>query len=98
MAKLNIRYYIDPENRCPHIYNHRVTEEDVEEILQYPGEDRTGREGSRVALGKTFNGRYLKVIYVADQQPNSVFVVTAYELSGKPLTAYKRRLRNRGKK
>jgi hypothetical protein len=97
MAELNVRYYIDPENGCPHIYRHRVTEEDVEDVLLFPGEDRAGREGSRVALGKTRNGRYLKVIYVPDQQ-DSVFIITAYELTGKPLSAYKRRLKSRGKK
>ena len=32
------------------------------------------------------SGRYLRIVYVEDRQPNSVFVVTAYELSGKPLT------------
>jgi hypothetical protein len=98
MAELNVRYYIDPENRCPHIYRHRVTEEDVEDVLLLPGEDRAGREGSRVVLGKTRDGRYLKVIYIPDQQPNSVFIITAYELTGKPLSAYKRRLKSRGKK
>jgi len=37
------------------------------------------------------------MIYVADAEPGGVFVVTAYELTGKPLLAYKRR-RRRGKK
>jgi hypothetical protein len=98
MAELSVRYYIDPENGCPHIYGHRVTEEDVEDVLLHPGEDRAGREGSRVILGKTRNGRYLKVIYVPDHQTNSVFIITAYELTGKPLSAYKRRLKSRGNK
>ena len=30
-------------------------------------------------------GRYLRVVYVPDPEPESVFVVTAYELTGKPL-------------
>jgi hypothetical protein len=34
-------------------------------------------------------------VYVPDPEPDSDFVVTAYTLEGKPLTAYKRR---RGKK
>ena len=29
----NVRYYIDPETGLPHIYNHSVTEEEVEEVL-----------------------------------------------------------------
>ncbi|MBV5323224.1 DUF4258 domain-containing protein, partial [bacterium] len=60
-----------------------------------PGEDRPGRDGSRIALGKTMDGRYLRVIYVADPGPQSVFVITAYELEGKPLVAYKRRRRKK---
>lgn len=44
------------------------------------GEDRPGRKGSRVAIGQTRSGRYLRVIYVPDPEPDSVFVITAYEL------------------
>jgi hypothetical protein len=50
-----------------------------------------GHEGSRIALGQTASGRYLRVIYVPDPEPDSVFVITAYELAGKPLAAYRRR-------
>jgi hypothetical protein len=88
---MQIRYYLDPISGLPHIYGHAVTEDEVEDVLSYPGEDRPGREGSRIAIGQTRAGRYLRVIYVPDPLPNSVFVITAYELSGKPLTAYRRR-------
>ena len=94
---MNIRYYIDPETQLPHIYGHDVEEMEVEEVLANPGEDRPGREGSRIAIGKTSAGRYLRVIYVPDPTPNSVFVVTAYELAGKPLVAYRRRRRRKKK-
>jgi hypothetical protein len=67
-------------------------------MLLSPGEDRPGREGSRVAIGKTRAGRYLRVIYVPDPEPESVFVITAYELRGKPLFAYRKRLRKKGKR
>ena len=93
---MNIRFYIDPETDVPHIYNHDVSEDEVEDVLKRPGEDRPGRDGSRVAVGQTSGGRYLRVIYVPDPIPNSVFVVTAYELRGKPLSAYRRRQRKRG--
>jgi hypothetical protein len=33
---------------------------------------------------------YLKVVYVPDKGANSAFVVTAYELVGKVLKAYRR--------
>jgi hypothetical protein len=92
---LNIRYYIDPKTELPHIYGHDVGEREVEEILSNPGEDRPGREGSRVAIGRTSSGRYLRVIYIPDPVPGSVFVITAYELRGKPLIAYRRRRRRK---
>jgi hypothetical protein len=95
---MNLRFYLDPETGEPHIYNHGVTEDEVEDILRTPGEDRPGREGVRVALGQTRAGRYLRVIYVPDPQPNSVFVITAYELRGRPLAAYRRRRRRRGRR
>ena len=41
---------------------------------------------------------YLRVIYVPDPEPESVFVITAYELRGKPLFAYRRRIRRKGKR
>ena len=79
----------------PHIYGHNVSEDEIEQALSQPDEDRPGREGSRVAIGHTFSGRCLRIIYVPDPEPNSVFVVTAYDLTGKPLTAFRRRKRSR---
>ena len=75
---------------------HGIDEEEVIDVLSSPGEDRPGREGSRVVIGKTRAGRYLRVIYGPDPEPESVFVITAYELRGKPLFAYRRRLRKKG--
>ena len=97
MAIWNIRYYIDPETGLPHIYNHDVNEDEVEEVLSRPGEDRWGYEGARVAIGQTEAGRYLRIIYVPDPEPGSVFVITAYELQRKALAAYRRRKRRRRK-
>ena len=95
MLSMELRFYIDPETEEPHIYNHDVAEDEVDEVLSNPGEDRHGREGTRVAIGRTEGGRYLRVIYTADAEPESAFVITAYELSGKPLLAYRRRRRRR---
>ena len=92
---MGIRYYIDPQTGYPHICGHGVAEGEVEEILLHPEEDRPGKEGSRVAIGRTPGGRYLKVIYVPDPEPNSVFLITAYELRGKPLIAFRRRRRRK---
>ncbi len=93
---MNIRFYRDPATGEPHIYNHGVTEDEVENVILHPGEDRRGREGSRVAIGRTRAGRILRVVYVPDPEPDSMFVITAYELRGKPLTAYRRRQRRKG--
>jgi hypothetical protein len=92
---MNIRYYLDPVTGQPHILEHGVNEKEVEDVLEAPGEDRPGRDGSRIAVGQTGAGRYLRVIYVPDPEPESVFVITAYELSGKPLLAYRKRKRKR---
>lgn len=69
---MDLRHYIDPETEQPHIYRHGVAEPEVEDVLQRPIEDRPGREGSRVALGRTQAGRYLRVICVPDPTPDSV--------------------------
>ena len=66
-----------------------MEEHEVIDVLDKPGEDRAGWDGSRVALGQTASGRYLKVIYVPEAE--GVFVITAYDLTGKPLLAYRRR-------
>jgi len=92
---VDVRYYIDPESEQPHIYRHGVAEQEVEDVLRRPMEDRAGREGSRVALGRTRAGRYLRVIYVPDPVPDSVFVITAYQLGPKALRALRRRRRRR---
>ena len=57
---MKIRFYIDPETELPHIYRHSVDEQEVEQILSKPGEDRPGSDGSRVAVGQTTFGRYLR--------------------------------------
>jgi len=92
---VEIRYYVDPETGLPHIYRHGVEERDVEDVLRRPLEDRPGREGSRVALGRSQAGRYLRVIYVPDTVPDSVFVITAYPLGAKAMRALRRRHRRK---
>jgi hypothetical protein len=92
---MRLRFYIDPKTGEPHIYKHRVSEAEVEHLLSHAGEDRPGREGSRVAVGRTLSGRLLRVIYVPDPQPDSHFVITAYELQGKAAMAYRRRRRRK---
>jgi hypothetical protein len=92
---VKLRFYTDPETEEPHIYRHSVSEAEVEDVLGRPLEDRAGSEGSRVSIGRTRSGRYLRVIYVPDPLPASVFVITAYDLRPKALKALKRRRRRK---
>ena len=92
---MEVRYYIDSATDQLHIYQHEVSEREVEDILDRPLEDRPGQEGSRVSLGQTREGRYLRVVYVPDPVPDSVFVITAYEIGPKAKRALRRRRRKR---
>jgi hypothetical protein len=94
---MEVRYHVDRDTGLPHIYGHNVTAAEVEDVLRWPGENRAGRGDSRVLLGQTRAGRYLRVICVPDENWAGVFVITAYDLAGKPLAAFRRRLRRRGK-
>ena len=93
---MDIRYFLDADTNLPHISGHGVTESEVEEVLRGSGEDLPGTRNSRMKLGQTLAGRYLQVIYVPDDDPRSVFVVTAHELRGKAKEAFRRRRRRRG--
>ncbi len=90
---MSVRYYVDATTGEPHIYNHGVTEAEVEEALARAGEDRPGVDGARVAVGRSSAGRYLRVVYV--REPGGAFVITAYHLTGKALWAYRRRKRRK---
>ena len=92
---MKIRFYIDPQTGQPHINDHQVECWEAEEVLQASGEDRPGRDGTRIAIGQASNGRYLKIVYVRDTRDSSLFVITGYQLEHKPLAAYKRRRRKR---
>lgn len=92
---MNVRFYFDPDSGQPHVLRHNVNEGEVRDVLSKPLEDRAGAEGSRVAIGQTRAGRYLRVIYVPDREPNSVFVITAYDLTPKAKQALRRRRRKK---
>jgi hypothetical protein len=94
---MEVRYYCDPETGLPHIYDHGVNEAEVEWILARPAEDGPSSGGSRQAIGKTEQGRVLRVIYVPDYDGHGIFVVTAYPVVGKQLKAFRRRQRRRRK-
>ena len=88
---MNIRFYIDPETGDAHIRRHGVREDEAEDVLRRPLEDRPGHDGARIAIGQTRAGRYLRVVYVSDPKPDSVFCITAFDLSPKAVHALRRR-------
>ena len=94
----DIRYHYDPDTGLPHIHGHDVDETEVEAVLRHPIENRPGTGNSRVIIGRTGAGRLLKVIFVEDDQGPGIFVVTAYDVAGKALTAFRRRMRKRGRR
>ena len=90
---MEIRFYNDADTDQPHIYNHGVSEQEAIEVLRRAGEDRPAEGRSRAALGQTVAGRYLKVIYVPDDDRAGLCVITAFDLRGNALKSYKRRRR-----
>jgi len=48
---MNLRFYFDPETGAPHIRRHSVSEDEVQEVMTRPLEDRAGTEGSRSSCG-----------------------------------------------
>lgn len=92
---MEIRFYREPGVQEPHFLRHGIAEEEVLQAVRSPVEDRRGKDGARVLIGRTVGGRFLRIIYVLDPDGRSIFVVTAYELTGKPLWALRRRRRRK---
>jgi hypothetical protein len=92
---MRVRFYIDPETGLPHIYNHSITEAEVLHVLRKRGPVFRGERNSRLKTGQTAEGRYIQVVYSPDPGGDSVFVITAYPLTGKALKAYRRRQRRK---
>ena len=90
---MELRFWKDPETGLPHIYQHGVTEEEVRQVLSRPRLNLRDGVKSRSIMGQTSAGRYLKVVFAPDPGGSSGFVVTAYELRGKSLRAYRRATR-----
>ena len=90
---MELRFFLDPETQQPHIYDHGVSEAEVRQIMAKPGQDDRGERNTRMKLGQTDAGRYLLVVYAPDEGGGSVFVITARELRGKALKAFRRRRR-----
>jgi hypothetical protein len=94
---MELRFWTDPETGLPHIFDHGVTEDEVQQVLSRPGEEHAGTDHSRIRLGQTEAGRYLQVVYVPDPGGETAFVVTAYDITPKAKRAYRRRQRRKNK-
>ena len=92
---MEIRYNLDPESTLPHIYDHGVSEHEVEEVQRQKGEDYPARRDARLKMGQTNAGRYLQVIYVPDEVGEGMFVITAFEMTEKRKKAFRRRQRRK---
>jgi hypothetical protein len=92
---MGFRHYEDPDTGQPHIYAHGVTEQEVREVMRSRGEDLRAIGDSRRKIGQTLAGRLLQVFYVPDENPESVFVTTAYEPRDKAKKAFRRRQRRK---
>ena len=63
-----------------HCAEHDVTKEEVEEVLQHPGDADVSRSSGRpVVFGDTNAGRHLMVVYETIE-PHVVYPITAYEV------------------
>ncbi len=91
---MQVRFYIDDDSGLPHCENHGIRPEEVLDILRGPSDHGPGRNGTRVAEGQTRHGRYLRIIY-KQRRDGSIFVITAYDLTGKARAAYRRRRREK---
>ena len=65
-------------------------------MLARPLESRQGSDDSRVLLGRTDAGRFLRVVVSVDADRRGVLVITAFALEGKALKALRRRQKKRG--
>ena len=72
-----------------------ASQEEVRQVLARPGQLSRGDGDTRLALGQTQAGRYLKVVFAPRRRKPGIFVITAYPLSGKDLKAYRRRRRRK---
>ena len=95
---MDLRFYIDPETGEPHIYGHGVSEREVEDVLRSAWDVHRGENDSRLVYGSTESGRHLVVVYAPRRDGKGLFVITSYDLTGRRLTAHRRRKRRRGRK
>jgi len=89
---MEVRFYKDPDTGLAHCDGqHGISEREVIEVLERPGDRFRRKDGTFVAEGQTNAGRYLRVIYREFPDRDYTFVITAYDLTGKAKQSYRRR-------
>lgn len=70
----------DPSGNVQHIAEHGVSRDEVEQVLENPGDEDISRStGLPVVFGDTHAGRHLMVVYERVDEM-TVYPVTAYEV------------------
>lgn len=91
---MDVRFYIDPETEDFHCLRHNVTPLEAIQVLQRATRTVAGTNETWIAEGQTAGGRYLRVIYV-DDDDGSKFVITAYDMTGSRKRSHKRKRRRK---
>jgi len=91
---MQVRFNRDRETGLAHCEDHNVSERQAIQVLSTNPLRLRGGDGTTIVLGQTYAGRYLRIICRIED--DDVFVITAYDLRGKALLAFKRRRRRKG--
>ena len=94
---MKIRFLREPGTNIAHIESHGVSEQEAHEVFANPIEDGQAKNGARAIIGRTRGGRIVRLVYVNDPEPESVFVITGMPVRQKALKALRRRMRRRMK-
>jgi len=92
---VEVRFYLNPRTGEPHIFDHGVTESEANDVLDDPAEIRPARDGAMSALGRTRNGRLVRVVYRFNITDDSYLVITAFEPGPAAARAFRRRQRRK---
>ncbi len=82
----------DSDWSADHVAAHSVTLDEVREaILEQPYWAIPGRDGATLIYGRTYAGRYLLVVAIAEGE--EAFVVTARDMTGAEKRTFRRKAR-----
>lgn len=85
---MKVRFYLDPDTRNPHIFKHRVSEEETfafftnKQYFEFQRKDQ-----SFEAFGKTLDGRLLQFAF-RKERDGSIFIITGYDIEDKEMILF----------